>query len=117
MPFLPQGLLPPEAQDHELVRQKLTWALNAMNSAMDGVPLQYAQPEAAPNVGAGYAYAGAAGVLCKCSCPRVHLQMTLVQLISCSALLVNGDAHATVSSAACRARLLQKWNLVHSWAV
>ena len=45
------------------MRQKLTWALNAMNSAMDGVPLQYAQPEPAPNVGAGYAYAGAAGAL------------------------------------------------------
>ena len=54
-----QGMLPPEAQDHERVRAQLTWALNAMNSAMEGVPLQYAQPQ--PAAGAGYAYAGAAG--------------------------------------------------------
>ena len=68
------------------MRQKLTWALNAMNSAMDGVPLQYAQPEAAPNAGAGYAYAGAAGVLFKCRRPCLHLQMKISQLISCSTL-------------------------------
>ena len=55
-------MLPPEAQDHERVRAQLTWALNAMNSAMEGVPLQYAQPQPQPAVGAGYAYAGAAGV-------------------------------------------------------
>ena len=54
-------MLPPEAQDHERVRAQLTWALNAMNSAMEGVPLQYAQPQPQPAVGAGYAYAGAAG--------------------------------------------------------
>lgn len=57
-----QGMLPPEAQDHERVRAQLTWALNAMNSAMEGVPLQYAQPQQQPAVGAGYAYAGNAGV-------------------------------------------------------
>ena len=68
------------------MRQKLTWALNAMNSAMDGVPLQYAQPEAVPNVGAGYAYAGAAGVLMKCPCPRLTLQMTFIELMSCCIL-------------------------------
>ena len=54
-------MLPPEAQEHERVRAQLTWALNAMNSAMEGVPLQYAQAQAQPGVGAGYAYAGAAG--------------------------------------------------------
>lgn len=54
-------MLPPEAQDHERVRAQLTWALNAMNSAMEGVPLQYAQPQPQPAAGAGYAYAGAAG--------------------------------------------------------
>lgn len=58
-----QGMLPPEAQDHERVRAQLTWALNAMNSAMEGVPLQYAQPQPQAAVGAGYAYAGAAGAL------------------------------------------------------
>ena len=93
LPVLPQGLLPPEAQDHELVRQKLTWALNAMNSAMDGVPLQYAQPEPAPNVGAGYAYAGAAGMLFICACPRLHLQMTVIQLISPAAPCGSMDMH------------------------
>ena len=62
-------MLPPEAQDTERVRAQLTWALNAMNSAMEGVPLQYAQPAPTPAVGAGYAYAGAAGAflpLCFC---------------------------------------------------
>ena len=28
-----QGMLPPEAQDHERVRAQLTWALNAMNNS------------------------------------------------------------------------------------
>ena len=56
-------MLPPEAQDHERVRAQLTWALNAMNSAMEGVAVQYAQPQPQPAVGAGYAYAGAAGAL------------------------------------------------------
>lgn len=60
--YCSQGMLPPEAQDHERVRAQLTWALNAMNSAMEGVPLQYAQPQPQQAMGAGYAYAGAAGV-------------------------------------------------------
>ena len=67
--LLLQGMLPPEAQDTERVRAQLTWALNAMNSAMEGVPLQYAQPAPTPAVGAGYAYAGAAGgILPLCFC-------------------------------------------------
>ena len=56
-----QGMLPPEAQDHERIRAHLNSALNAMNSAVEGIPVQYAQP--APSVAAagGYGYAGAAG--------------------------------------------------------
>lgn len=58
-------MLPPEAQDHERVRAQLTWALNAMNSAVEGVPSQYTQPQPQqPSAaGAGYTYAGATGAL------------------------------------------------------
>ncbi len=54
------------------MRAQLTWALNAMNSAMEGVPLQYAQPQPQPAVGAGYAYAGAAGVWLSLSLASMH---------------------------------------------
>jgi hypothetical protein len=57
-------MLPPEAQDHERIRAHLNSALNAMNSAVEGVPLQYTQPAQAAAVGAGYSYAGAAGEQC-----------------------------------------------------
>lgn len=67
-----QGMLPPEAQDHERVRAQLTWALNAMNNSMLDVPLQYAQPQLQPAVGAGYAYAGAAGVWLSLSLAIMH---------------------------------------------
>lgn len=56
-------MLPPEAQDHERIRVHLNSALNAMNSAVEGVPLQYVQPGQAAAAGAGYGYAGAAGAL------------------------------------------------------
>lgn len=56
-------MLPPEAQDHERIRAHLNAALNAMNSAVEGIPLQYAAPgaAAAAAAGAGYSYAGTAG--------------------------------------------------------
>jgi len=57
-----QGMLPPEAQDHERMRAHLNAALNAMNSAVEGIPLQYSAPgAAAAAAGAGYGYAGTAG--------------------------------------------------------
>ena len=59
-------MLPAEAQDHERVRSHLNGALNAMNAAVDGVPLQYAQPGGA--AGAGYSYAGGAGARARVGC-------------------------------------------------
>ncbi len=56
-----QGMLPAEAQDHERIRAHLNSALNAMNSVVEGIPLQYAQPGQAAAAGAGYGYAGIAG--------------------------------------------------------
>ena len=61
--YLLQGMLPAEAQDNERVRMHLNAALNAMNAAVDGVPLHYSQPGGAGPAGAGYSYAGAAGAL------------------------------------------------------
>ncbi len=67
-------MLPAEAQDNERVRTHLNAALNAMNAAVDGVPLQYAQPGGPGAAGAGYSYAGAAGAraYCPCRC-QIHL--------------------------------------------
>lgn len=56
-----QGMLPAEAQDHERIRAHLNSAINAMNSAVHGIPLQYSQPASAAAAGAGYGYAGTAG--------------------------------------------------------
>lgn len=56
-----QGMLPPEAQDHERIRAHLNSALNAMNSAVEGVPVQYAQPAPSSAAAGGYGYTGAAG--------------------------------------------------------
>ncbi|CAL8461887.1 g1418 [Coccomyxa elongata] len=58
-----KGMLPPEAQDHERIRAHLNSALNAMNSAVEGIPVQYAQPAPAAAAVGGYGYAGAAGAV------------------------------------------------------
>ena len=65
-------MLPAEAQDHERIRAHFNSALNAMNSAVEGIPLQYSQPASAAAAGTGYGYAGGAGdsqTCCNCTTP------------------------------------------------
>ena len=83
-------MLPAEVQDSDRIRAHLNAALNAMNAAVEGVPLRYAHPGqqaaagAAGAAGAGYSYAGAAGVLPFDMCPTFWRLCCVVPLASWS---------------------------------